>query len=270
MDFKQNLHMHTTFCDGNNTVEEIAKAAIEKGFFSIGFSGHSYTSFSKYGMQTENIPLYKAAVNEAKKKYADKLNIFCGVEFEMYSEEDISDYEYVIGSCHYFNFDGNLVGFDRGQTDVENVINDYFGGDGMAYAKKYYQTLAQLPNYANVDIIGHFDLITKHSDNIKFFDEDSKEYLNAAFEAAESLAGKIPYFEVNTGAIARGYRKTPYPSIPILRELKRLGFGVVVSSDCHNKDFLDCYFDESIELLKYVGFNERYVLTNDGFKAVKL
>ena len=29
---KKELHSHTTFCDGNNTPEEMVKAAIEKGF----------------------------------------------------------------------------------------------------------------------------------------------------------------------------------------------------------------------------------------------
>ncbi len=35
-----NYHTHTTYCDGKNTPEEIVLCAIEKGFTSIGFSGH--------------------------------------------------------------------------------------------------------------------------------------------------------------------------------------------------------------------------------------
>ena len=38
----------------------------------------------------------------------------------------------------------------------------------MEYAKLYYKTLSELPQYGKFDIIGHFDLITKHSDNCKF------------------------------------------------------------------------------------------------------
>ena len=40
-----NLHTHTTFCDGNNTAEDIVQKALYKGFSSIGFSGHGYTAF---------------------------------------------------------------------------------------------------------------------------------------------------------------------------------------------------------------------------------
>ena len=40
-----NFHTHTTFCDGQNTPEEMVLAAIEKGFSALGFSGHGYTTF---------------------------------------------------------------------------------------------------------------------------------------------------------------------------------------------------------------------------------
>ena len=38
-----NLHTHTNFCDGKNSAEEMIVSAIEKGFVSLGFSGHGYT-----------------------------------------------------------------------------------------------------------------------------------------------------------------------------------------------------------------------------------
>ena len=37
------LHVHTNYCDGKNTPEEMVLAAIEKGMECIGFSVHSYT-----------------------------------------------------------------------------------------------------------------------------------------------------------------------------------------------------------------------------------
>ena len=40
-----NYHTHTTFCDGQNTAEEVVLSAIDKGFSSIGFSGHGTTPF---------------------------------------------------------------------------------------------------------------------------------------------------------------------------------------------------------------------------------
>jgi histidinol-phosphatase (PHP family) len=171
---------------------------------------------------------------------------------------------------HYLKKNGEYIGFDKGEKDVENIIKQHFGGDSGKYVKAYYETLAKLPEYGKFDIIGHFDIITKFCEKRDFFDVSSKEYQNAAFEAASALAGKIPFFELNTGAMSRGYRTTPYPSVSLMKELKRLGFGVVITSDCHNKIYLDYKFEESAELLKECGFTEKYILTGNGFVAVPL
>lgn len=267
----QNLHTHTNYCDGADTPEEMILYAIEKGFTEIGFSGHSYANYSplsvKLGDHTEE---YRTEVSRLKKKYKGQIDVFLGLEVEMFSKPDMSGYDYLIGSVHYLECGGEYVGFDSNADRVEYVINTYFDGDGMAYAKAYYKTLAKLPEYGRFDIIGHFDLITKHCDTHNFFDMNSKQYLNAAFEAAESLKGKIPFFEVNTGAIAREYRSSPYPTVPIIKELKRLGFGVVITSDCHSKKMIDCNFDEAAELLRECGYTEKYILTNSGFETAEL
>lgn len=271
MIYLQNLHTHTTYCDGKNTPEEMILAAYEKGFQSIGFSGHSYTYYApEPSMSPDGTERYKEEIAFLKKKYADKMDIFCGLEFDMYSGTDLSGYDYLIGSVHYLTIRDEIIGFDRSADVVRSIIEHYFGGDGMTYAKAYYKTLAQLPEYGNFDIIGHFDLITKHKEKEQFFDTDSKEYRMAALEAAEALAGKIPYFEVNTGAIARGYRSSPYPDPFLIKEMKRLGFGVILSSDCHNSAYLDCGFQMMQELLRDCGYKEHYILTKDGFVPVRL
>ena len=262
----QNLHTHTIYCDGADKPEDIILKAIEKGFDSLGFSGHSFMTYSpgfvKKGDKTEE---YKREVKRLKEKYRDVLKIYLGLEVDMYSEPDMSGYDYLLGAVHYLSVNGEYIGFDKNEETVERIISEYFGGDGMKYAKEYYHALAQLPTYGDFDIIAHFDLITKHSENRKFFDTESKEYINYAIEAAEALAGKIPFFEVNTGAISRGFRKTPYPFVNIIRELKRLGFGAVITSDCHSMENLDFGFHEATELLKSLGFKEKYVLTEQGF-----
>ena len=56
---KANYHTHTKYCDGKNTVAEMTKAAFDKGFTHLGFSGHGYTDFDEsYCMSRENIQNY--------------------------------------------------------------------------------------------------------------------------------------------------------------------------------------------------------------------
>ena len=270
MNTLQNLHQHTTFCDGKNTPEEVVLAAIEKGFGGIGFSGHCYMPYTSYSMTLASTAAYRQEIGRLKEKYGHLIDVFCGLEFDICCPERPEGYDYVIGSLHGLRFDGIDYEFDGIPAHFEKMIDEHFDGDGMAFAKEYYRQLAWLPDFGNCDIIGHFDLITKHRDSYNFFDSASKEYRYAAIEAAEALAGRIPYFEVNTGAIARGYRTTPYPDAFLIKELKRLGFGVVISSDCHQKHLMDFHFEESKELLRNCGYREMHILTKDGFVPVPL
>ena len=140
----------------------------------------------------------------------------------------------------------------------------------MAFAKECYRQFAKLPEYGKFDILGHFDIITKNIEKVKFFDTDGEEYLRYAFEALDAMRGNIPLFEVNTGAISRGYRTSPYPMKNIIKQMKEWGFGAIISSDCHDSKYLDCAFDDARELLLECGFTEKYILTPSGFCAVEL
>ena len=94
--------------------------------------------------------------------------------------------------------------------------------------------------------------------------------MDAGFEAIAALKGKIPLFEVNTGAIGRGYKTAPYPQTEFLKEFHRQGFGVVITSDCHDKNYLDCFYTQSRQMLAEAGFKSQWILTDDGFKEVAL
>ena len=48
---KQNLHTHSIFCDGKDTIEEMTLEAISKGFDILGFSGHGYLSIDDGSMR---------------------------------------------------------------------------------------------------------------------------------------------------------------------------------------------------------------------------
>ena len=88
--------------------------------------------------------------------------------------------------------------------------------------------------------------------------------------ALEPLLKADLIFEVNTGAIGRGWRTAPYPSEAILRELKVRGGRVCVSSDAHSIDGVACAFPEAEALLRRVGFRERWELTEKGFAPVPI
>ena len=81
-------------------------------------------------------------------------------------------------------------------------------------------------------------------------------------------SGKI--IELNTGAMSRGWRSTPYPSKTILRELLQRNARILVSADAHSANSLSFAFLETEKMLKDIGFRERWEFTSDGFSPVPL
>ena len=49
--------------------------------------------------------------------------------------------------------------------------------------------------------------------------------------------------EINTGGISRGWRKTPYPSLDILKKIFSKNIPITISSDAHTVENIDFYLD---------------------------
>lgn len=244
------LHVHSTFSDGKSTPEEIVLRAIDKGMSVIGISDHSYTLFDEsYCIGKDNIECYISTVNELKRKYENDIEVRLGIEQDYYSDSPIDPYDYIIGSVHYIKAQNNYIPVDESADILLDAVNKYFNGDIYALIEEYYKTVSDVVNKTNAEIIGHFDLITKFNENNQLFDESNERYISAYKKAAGNLLKTGATFEINTGAISRGYRTSPYPSNDIYTYLKDNNAKFILSSDSHHKDTL-CYgFDKLSTLL---------------------
>ena len=238
------LHIHTEFCDGKGTPEAYARAALEKGLDSIGFSAHSPLWFGRrWCMARKKVGTYQKAIEDLKKSYAGRLRILCGVEQDYYSRTPVKGYDYVIGSVHYVKKYGIPLSVDASPKSFARIVRWGFHGDAYAFAERYYQTLADVVNRTHADIIGHFDLIKKFNAGNRFFDENHPRYIAAWQKAADALLQSGAFFEINTGAISRGYRVDAYPSPAIRDYLRARGACFLLSSDSHRPENLCTAFE---------------------------
>ena len=249
---KANFHTHCLYCDGKNTPEEMVQSAIRKGFTALGFSSHGYAEPDKEcDMPLSRAEDYRREILALREKYRGQLRIFCGIEQDFYGESDPKEFEYCIGSVHLVKKDGRFISVDHSRGRQEEAVEALYGGDWMAFAEDYFDTVGRLCEAFTPNLIGHFDLITKFNegeDGYLLFDETAPRYLDAAEKALRKLVPHHVPFEINTGAIARGYRKTPYPGPALLEMIRDMGGTFVYSSDCHNADFLDCGWEQVLKL----------------------
>ena len=263
----QNLHTHTCFCDGKNTPEEMVLGAISLGCRSLGFSGHAPLPVGGEGwaMNPDQVPRYRREVLDLREKYAGQLDIYLGLEQDIDSPPAQGHWDYLIGSVHNLTVEGTCFSVDDSATVLRNAVLRYFDGDPLALAEAYYRKVSQVAEVTGCQIVGHFDLLTKFNEDGTFFNEESPRYRKAALSALDALSGQGLVFEINTGAISRGYRTTPYPAPFLLRELSRRGESICITSDSHSADTILYGFSQAAELARSCGFKEAMVLTRQGF-----
>ena len=189
----------------------------------------------------------------------------------MYSTCITEGYDFLIGSSHFMRVGDDIFEFDKRVDIFEVLLRQYFNGDIKAFLRKYFEDFADLRKHGAYDIVGHFDIVTRHCERNPFFDETDKEYINLAKECIHTLAKDFDVFEVNFGPVVEGVKSIPYPAPVLVKELKSVGCDIVLSSDAHSIGALAKWdYDAALELVKSCGYDEIMILTENGFKGVKI
>jgi histidinol-phosphatase (PHP family) len=248
-------------------------AAVRAGFESFGISEHSHVVVewdNLTNLTPESLPKFIDEMRGLKKKYADKITVFTGVEQDILGDMTTDGFDYVIGAAHFIQKNGEYYIVDDGRGGQREIVDRLFGGDFYAFAEAYFETGSSVARVTGCDIVGHFDLVNKNNEKGCLFDTSNTRYRTVAVEAMNEIMKTQRLFEVNTGAMYRAGRTEPYPEPWLLRELLERGGEVILSSDAHAAEAVAYKFPEMEELLRSVGFKYRKILTEDGFTDVPL
>ena len=189
-------------------------------------------------------------------------------DLEVQDEAEVLD-EAETGRCGIYYY------VDWEKETMQWAIDRLYGGDSLALAEDYFDSVTRFADDPACQIVGHFDLLTKFEEQVSengdgddgpepLFDTRHPRYLDAAGNAIFALAGANKIFEINTGAMAKGYRTDPYPGGRLLEMILQAGGRITVNSDCHAAGNLDYGFAEAMDLARGVGFTEYWVLGPDG------
>ena len=122
-DIKGNLHTHTRYSDGENTIRELVKKSIEFGYSYLGISDHSKTASYANGLSVNNLKKQCDEIDKLNKEF-DKIRILKGIECDIlpdgsldYDENILKSLDFVIGAIHS-NFKKNVT--QRMEKALEN------------------------------------------------------------------------------------------------------------------------------------------------------
>lgn len=244
---KIDLHNHTTLCNhAMGSVMEYVEKAIECGIDIFGFSDHAPMDFDpEYRMHFEQMDEYREWVMDAKRKYADKIDILFGYEVDYlpgHMDERIlnAEVDYLIGSVHFI---------DEWGFDNPAFIGHYEHEDIDLIWQKYFDLIEAMAKSRLFDIVGHIDLIKV----FKYMPK--KDILEIAMPALKAIKESGMVMEINVA----GYRKPcaePYPSPSLLKAAFELGIPITFSSDAHNPEQVGLFRKEAEALARSVGYSE--------------
>jgi histidinol-phosphatase (PHP family) len=275
-----NFHTHSHYCDGSTAPYVYIENAIESGFISIGFSGHSPLPFkNEWSIKAEKLNEYSNEIRELKSMYKDKIAVYLGLEMDyipgisenfqqMRNQQRL---EYIIGSVHLVrNPEKKELWFiDGPEKGYMDGLEDVFGNDPKMAVESYYRQIVEMVRKEKPDVIGHFDKVKMHNKD-RFFLETDPWYQTTIKETLKQVAASGCIIEVNTRGIYSKKTKTLFPDIPVLELCYSLKIPLTLSSDAHKPGELMNYFSEATDIIKSIGYKQLHTLTQNGWKEVNI
>ncbi|MCK9455630.1 MAG: histidinol-phosphatase [Sulfurimonas sp.] len=255
------LHNHTKLCNhAEGEVSEYIQKAIECNIKYFGFSEHAPMNFDeKYRMSFEQMQEYETTILEAKERYKESIEILLGYEVDYlkgYMDERVlkADVDFLIGSVHFI---------DEWGFDNPEFIGNYKEQDIDEIWQKYFDAIEEMASSRLFDIVGHLDLI-------KIFKFLPKKDIN---EIAKNALLAIKEADMSIEINVAGFRKPigeAYPSMSLLREIKKLDIPITFASDAHKPEQVGLFSDKALKMAKDAGYEECVFYKNRKKEFIKI
>lgn len=105
-DIRGSVHNHSTWSDGIHSLEQMARACIERGWEYLGICDHSKTAFYANGLKEDRVAAQHREIEQLNAKLAP-FTIFKGIESDIlpdgsldYSDEVLASFDFIVASVH--------------------------------------------------------------------------------------------------------------------------------------------------------------------------
>ncbi len=259
-----NFHQHSVFSDGKAEPEAYVQQAVKLGFEAIGFSEHSPLPFdTPFSLKQKNIERYVATIESLKEKYSNKLSIYRSLELDFipdFSEnfeqwKQACKVDYAIGGVHLVKPPhADELWFTDGpdRTIYDNGIEKYFDNNIKKAVTTYYHQINGMVESQRFDVVAHVDKITMHNQN-RYFTEDEKWYRALVSETLHLIKEKDLIIEINTRGLYKKRSNKLFPDAETLQQVIKLNIPVIISSDAHQPEEINLFFDYAVSKLRQYG-----------------
>lgn len=273
---RADLHTHTAYAHGKNSVREMFEAGQRRGLLVHGFSEHSprprgYDYPVEYRERlAAGFPSYVDEVRELadeQRRGGTGVAVLLGMEQDWLEDEPAAmieiagswPFDYIIGGIHFLG----AWGFDASAADWEGRTADELAG---LYAR-YYRTMRRMAESGLFRIVAHPDLIkifTVDAFHAWLGEPDSLDLVRDALVAARDAGMAM---EISSAGLRKPCREI-YPGPIILNLAADLGVPISFGSDGHCVDTIGADFDRLAHYAAGAGYRESLVFQGDSVRRV--
>lgn len=262
-------HIHTEFSDDSDyPMEETVKDAVRMGLEEICFTDHV-----DYGIKRDiddprgilcrnggpgepgrtelknvDYPEYYALIKKLQDQYKEQITLKMGLEFGM-EISTIPEYEAL-----YQKYPFDFIILSVHQINGKELWTQEFqkGFTQKQYNDRYYEEILSLVRqYHDYSVLGHLDLISRYDLAGYYPFEKIRPVIT---EILKTVIADGKGIEVNTSSHRYGLPDLT-PSRDILRLYRKLGGEIItIGSDCHRKEDLGIYIEETKQELRDMGY----------------
>jgi histidinol-phosphatase (PHP family) len=240
-------HLHSRFSgDGQPSIEEICRSALEKGIGRIAITDHHDIGNAKY--EIADLEAYGAALRRARALFPE-LDVAFGLEMDYRPET----WDQMRGIPKRIGLDFALLSLHF-IDGVDPYLPEYFEGRTQRQGYELYmERLARM--VASTEgpwVLGHLTYVSKFA---RFADPQMRyaDYPDCLDEVLRLAAGKGYGLEVNASGIKNNAGLLP--GADILRRFRELGGEIVtVGSDAHEAETVGRWVAEAQQAAGEAGF----------------
>jgi len=272
-----NIHTHSTYCDGKDTVEDMITSGIEKNFAILGFSSHAPMPFKNHFAikNHQELTKYCNEVRLLAQKYLSQIKIYLSLEidyipsmttsFDWFKKE--CDLDYTIGAVHLVKNNNNDLWFiDGGNTDIYDAgLRDFFDNDIKKAVRTYFDQVNEMISTQRPDMVAHFDKI-KMNNNNRFFLQSEQWYVDLINETLDNIKANNCVMEINTRGLYKKRHNALFPGMDIIKKAQRLNIPMSLNTDAHHHSELDGYYKQSIVDLNKIGLSSLWYYDTNQWK----
>ncbi|KAF2113401.1 polymerase/histidinol phosphatase-like protein [Lophiotrema nucula] len=264
-------HSHSgQFCGhAKNTLEEVIRDAISKGFHSFSLTEHIPRPLADfYPGETDDhteeslVKLFDDYTTEAsrlKEAYVAQIQIFIGFESEWIRPSTLDiiqgllakyTFDFFLGSVHHVHT--IPIDFDRAMYEQ---ARDKAGGTDERLFEDYFDSQYEMLQSLQPPVVGHFDLIRLMSDGRDADFAGLDVVWKKIQRNLEYIASYGGILELNSAGLRKGLAQ-PYPCLPICQMFHRLGGRFTMSDDSHGIDQVGTNYRRLLEFIHKAGIGQ--------------